>query len=130
MIGKGEKLMVWLQALTKPESKGFVTIVEGPISKYPAVKVYEENNVLKVSISGTMVLSVTATADDSAEVDELDLRPLDLNLHGDSSTSMVGASNRRCPESRRWTLRKSTSASPFPSDGLQMIRRYNQSLRR
>lgn len=92
IIGKGEKPMVWLQALTKPESKEFVTIVEGSISKYPAVKIYEENFVLKVSISGTMVLSVRSTADDSADVDELDLRPLGLNLHGDSSMLMVGAS--------------------------------------
>ncbi|MBI3546705.1 MAG: hypothetical protein HY081_08980 [Gammaproteobacteria bacterium] len=84
--------MIWLQALTKPESKEFVTIVEGSISKHPAVKIYEENNFLKVSVSGTMVLTVRATADDSAKVDELDLRPLGLNLHGDSSTLMVGTS--------------------------------------
>ena len=66
--------------------------VEGSISKHPAVKVYEEIDVLKVSVSGTTVLSVRATADNSAEVDELDLRPLGLNLHGDSSTLMAGTS--------------------------------------
>lgn len=92
IIGRGEKPMIWLQALTKPESKEFVTIVEGSISKHPAVKIYEENNVLKVSVSGTMVLSVRAIADDSAKVDELDLRPLGLNLHGDSSALIVGTS--------------------------------------
>jgi len=92
IIGKGEKPMIWLQALTKPESKEFVTIVEGSISKNPAVKVYEENDVLKVSVSGTMVLSVKATSENSAEVDELDLRPLGLNLHGDSFMLMVGDS--------------------------------------
>ena len=84
--------MIWLQALTKPESKEFVTIVEGSISKNPAVKVYEENDVLKVSVSGTMVLSVKTTSENSAEVDELDLRPLGLNLHGDSFMLMVGDS--------------------------------------
>lgn len=92
IIGRGEKPMIWLQALTKPESKEFVMIVEGSISKHPAVKVYEENDVLKVSVSGTMVLSVRATAEKSAEVDELDLRPLGLNLHGNSSMLMVGSS--------------------------------------
>ncbi|MDP2886056.1 MAG: hypothetical protein Q8P51_13670 [Ignavibacteria bacterium] len=92
IIGKGEKPMIWLQALTKPESKEFVTIVEGSISQHPAVKIYEENDVLKVSVSGTTVLSVKATAESSADVNELDLRPLGLNLHGDSSTLMVGTS--------------------------------------
>ena len=72
IIGRSEKPMIWLQALTKPESKEFITIVEGSISKHPAVKVYEENDVLKVSVSGTTVLSVRATAENSAEVDELD----------------------------------------------------------
>ena len=92
IIGRGDKPMIWLQALTKPEPKEFFMIVEGSISKDAAVKVYEENNVLKVSVSGTIVLSVRATADNSAKVDELDLRPLGLNLHGDSSRLMVGAS--------------------------------------
>lgn len=92
VIGRGEKPMIWLQALTKPESKEFVPIVEGSISKHPAVKIYEENDVLKVSVSGTTVLSVRATAENSADVDELDLRPLGFNLHGDSSTLMVGTS--------------------------------------
>jgi len=90
VVGKGDKPKVWLQALDSPDTKNFVTVVDESISKSPSVQVYENNGILKVIVSGTIVLSVKATGEDSAEVDTLDMRPLGLNLYGTKNTLMVG----------------------------------------
>lgn len=92
LIGKGEKPRIWLQAIAKPNSRDFVTVVEDSISKHPAVKIYEESGVIRVEASGTLVLAVRPTGEDSAEVEALDFRPLGLNLHGTKSSLTVGGS--------------------------------------
>ncbi len=92
LIGKGDKPRIWLQAIAKPDSSDFVTIVEESISTHPAVKIYEENNVIKVEASGTLVLTVKLTGENSAEVEILDFRPLGLNMHGTKGSLTVGGS--------------------------------------
>jgi hypothetical protein len=84
IIGKGEKPQVWLQAISNPETKEFVLIVENSISKFPTVQVNEVNGALVISVQGKKVLSVRETSGDEAIVDVLDLRPIGLNLYGDS----------------------------------------------
>jgi hypothetical protein len=90
VVGKGDKPKIWLQALTDSKTKIFMMVVEASISSHPAVKVYEDFDTLKITISGTLVLSVKATGDDSAEIDTLDMRPLGLNLYGTKNELMVG----------------------------------------
>lgn len=90
VIGKGDKPKIWLQALRDPKEKEFITIVESSISKNPAVRVYEDDDTLKINVSGTLVLSIKATGEDSAEIDTLDMRPLGLNLNGAKNELTVG----------------------------------------
>jgi hypothetical protein len=90
LIGKGEKPKVWLQALADPKKNTFVSIVEESISKHPAVKVYEDSGALKVLVGGEQVLSVRELGEDGAVVDQLDLRPIGLNIYGDKSSLKVG----------------------------------------
>lgn len=90
LIGKGAKPKIWMQAVDKPGSTDFVTIIDESISTHPAARIYEENNVIKVEVSGTLVLAVRPTGDNSAEVEILDSRPLGLNIHGTRSSLNVG----------------------------------------
>jgi len=90
VIGKGEKLKVWLQALANAQKNEFVLIVEESISKHPAVKVYEEAGVLNVMISGEIILSVEEKSSDSAVISKLDFRPIGLNLFGDANSLNAG----------------------------------------
>lgn len=92
LVGKGEKPQVWLQARSDPKNSKFVTIVEASISKHPAVKVFEDNNVLNISVAGTNILSVKASDENSAEILLLDLRPLGLNVYGNESQLQAGGS--------------------------------------
>jgi len=91
VVGKGDKPKIWLQALTDPKTKEFITLVDASISKHPVVRVYEDNDTLKITVSGTLVLSVKATGEDSAEIDTLDMRPLGLSLYGTKNELMVGS---------------------------------------
>ncbi|WP_172148021.1 hypothetical protein [Pseudomonas tumuqii] len=92
IIGKGEKPQIWLQALNNSETKEFLSVVENSVSKHPAVEVKEISGSVVVTIQGKLVLSVKAISDDSAIVDELDMRPIGLNLFGNSSSMTVGGS--------------------------------------
>lgn len=92
LIGKGFKPKIWLQAVAKPDSRDFVTIVEESISKHPAVKIYEENDVIRVELSGILVLAVKSMGENSAEVETLDFRPLGLNMHGTKGSLTAGGS--------------------------------------
>lgn len=92
IVGKGEKPQIWLQAIVNPEKKEFVTIVENSVSKHPAVKVSETDGTIQVLIQGTTVLSAKQASENSAVVDEMDLRPIGLNLHGNQDAMYVGNS--------------------------------------
>lgn len=92
LVGKGEKPQVWLQALSNPDKSEFITIVEASISKYQAVKVFEDNGALNIHVGGTRVLSVRVTGEDIAEIFMIDLRPLGINLYGNNSELKVGNS--------------------------------------
>jgi hypothetical protein len=90
VVGKGDKPKIWLQALADPKTKEFITIVDASISKHPSIKVFEQDDALKIIVSSTVVLSVKATGEDSVEIDNLDMRPLGLNLYGTKTELRVG----------------------------------------
>lgn len=90
LIGVGTTPRVWLQAISEPGSKQFVPIVADSKSAHPAVSVNVESNKLIVSVQGTVVLSVEAATQQRAIVAEFDLRPLGLNVYGNSSTLNLG----------------------------------------
>ncbi len=92
LIGKGDKPRIWLQAIAKPNSSEFVSVVEESIPTHPAVRIYEEKNVIKIEASGILILAVKLTGENSAEVEALDFRPLGLNMHGTKDSLMVGGS--------------------------------------
>jgi len=92
LIGKGAKPRIWLQAVAKPNSNDFVTIVDDSISTHPSVRVFEENNVIKIDVNRTLVLAVRSTGENSAEVESLDFRPLGLNMYGSKNSLNVGGS--------------------------------------
>jgi hypothetical protein len=92
IIGKGDKPQIWLQALSNPETKQFISIVESSVSKHSAVVVKEISGYVVVSVQGTQILKVKAKGGSNAKVEMLDLRPLGLNLSGNSTSMNVGGS--------------------------------------
>lgn len=93
VIGIGEKPQIWLQAITNPKTKEFIPIIEASVSKHPSVEVLEENGDIVVTIQGSKVLVIKEESTNKAVVSQLDLRPVGLNIFGNSKTLTVGNSN-------------------------------------
>lgn len=92
VIGKGEKPQIWVQAISDPETKEFVSIIEASVSKHPAVEILEKDGSIEVTIQDNKILIVRAESDNKAVVSHLDLRPIGLNLVGNASSLSVGGS--------------------------------------
>lgn len=93
LIGSGEEALVWLQipiASKSPKNRKFFTVVEASIPKHQAFKVLSDGDFLTVSLGGDILVRVKVLSPDSAEVDKLDLRPVGMNLFGDSHQLQVG----------------------------------------
>ncbi|OAN13329.1 hypothetical protein A3K86_16895 [Photobacterium jeanii] len=90
VIGRGSTPQIWLKAIGDSTTNELVPIVEKNKSMHPAIKVTVNNNSVLVLISGEVILSVKATSQDVMIVDKLDLRPIGLNLYGDTSSLSVG----------------------------------------
>lgn len=88
LVGKGEKPLIWLQAPTGKDE--FALIIEASISKHPAVKVLAEDESLSVHLGNKLILHIKSSSPDYAEVDEIDLRPLGINLFGNSRQLEAG----------------------------------------
>jgi hypothetical protein len=93
LIGKGAKPVIWLQAVSNPTTKQFLTVVDASIARHPAIRVSEENGKIIVTAAGKVVIAVKAISDGIAEVLELDLRPLGLNLYGDKTKLVAGGTH-------------------------------------
>ena len=92
LIGKGDKPLVWIQALENEKTSSFRLVVEASIPTDSRVRVYEEDGVLIVEAKRTTVLAVRVTGESSAEVERVDLRPFGINVHGAKAGLTVGTS--------------------------------------
>jgi hypothetical protein len=84
LIGKGDIPSVWLVAPSSPSNTEFLTFVANNESQHPEVnvQVFEQTRSVQVSFRGTTLISVKKILDDMAAVEQIDLRPLGLNICG------------------------------------------------
>ena len=94
LIGKNTVPQVWLSAKTTPESHEWKYIVEENRSLNPAVyvDVQDENRTVYVRVSNTVIIKVVAHSTTKAVIEVLDLRPIGLNVYGDSSELSLATS--------------------------------------
>jgi hypothetical protein len=90
LFGKGSKPQIWLQTLQSPHSKKFISLVDASISVHPKIRVEESNHKIFVRLDGGVVLLIEQTGEDELTVHQIDLRPLGLNLYGDSTGLYAG----------------------------------------
>lgn len=90
LIGMGALPRIWLQAVSAPGSKEFVTIVADSKPTHPAVNVAIYEGKIIISVQGRTVLVAEAREEQFAVVSEVDFRPLGLNVFGNSSNLSLG----------------------------------------
>ena len=87
LIGMNSIPQIWLSARTARGSQEWKYIVEANKSLNPAVYVdsQDENRTVYVKVSNTIIIKAVAQSATKAAIDVLDLRPVGLNVYGDSS---------------------------------------------
>jgi hypothetical protein len=93
LIGQGKNWpLVWLKAILSPAKKEFIDIVEASESRHRNAVIITDAPIDGVTIlyGSTLVLRVQKKSKDQAIVDKLDLRPLGINIFGDSQSLTMG----------------------------------------
>ena len=87
IIGGGERPQVWLQAVIDPSKNLFLPIVDNSISKDSNIKVFEDQKtgVMQIYLQNIPILQVKLDGEKRAVISLLDLRPLGLNIWGNSN---------------------------------------------
>lgn len=93
LVGCGEAPMVWLQAPVDQTGKTYVPLVAASVALHPAVSIVSDEKGLTISIGGTPVIHVIQTSTESATIDLLDLRPIGLNISGNTDSLLAGGAN-------------------------------------
>lgn len=91
LIGANGDPQIWLNARPPKPGMPWSPIIRQNRTLHPAAKLIGlGTGSIEVEIQGTRVLVLAKQPDGTFEVIRLDLRPLGLNIHGDSTKLMVG----------------------------------------
>lgn len=90
LVGKGEHPLVWIFAYTSPKSTVLIHLVEKnqPIRK--GFEILFPKNETVVSFNSIILIHVKQNSEDNAEIIEMDLRPIGVNIHGDNTGLFIG----------------------------------------
>ncbi len=92
LIGKGDQPQVWLWGLANKETKELVEVVSSNSVRIVSapIKVESENDSTCVKLNDKIIVKAVKLSDEKAMVEQIDMRPLGFNIHGDSNTLNVG----------------------------------------
>lgn len=90
LVGEGKSPRIWLQAISRPGSKEFITVVDDSRAVHPVVSVEVKDKSIVIYVGSRIVLRVESTKEGEANVSEVDFRPLGLNVFGNSSALTIG----------------------------------------
>ena len=91
LIGAGGQApRIWLQAISDPVARDFVPVVQDSRSIHPAVNVSVDGSSILILVDSHTVLKAESLGESDVIVNEIDLRPLGLNVHGDQSGLKLG----------------------------------------
>ena len=89
-VKKGDTPKVWLRRLSSNGDNSLVPVVEASKSMSPNIGVLDAFGGVVVVLNGDKILSVIERSAETVEIDFIDLRPLGLNIHGDSMKLQAG----------------------------------------
>ena len=90
LVGNDGKPKIWLN-IPSAQSGMLQPLIRANRSLHKAVNVKGDGtDKLSVSVNGKNIINLTKTSDGIPEVDQLDLRPIGLNIFGNSSTLNIG----------------------------------------
>ncbi|WP_036220906.1 hypothetical protein [Maritalea myrionectae] len=86
-IAKGTPPNIWLK--TKLKSGGELTFVEDSKSSHPDIEVADIDGKIRVTLGSEKILDLSELDGEVVDIEYLDLRPIGLNIHGDSKAGIT-----------------------------------------
>ena len=91
LVGQGKYPSVWLLALMTDERKGWAYIVKDNDASLDSVIVaHPDDATTVIFVNKSMVLVARKESDQKAEITQVDLRPIGLNIYGNREGLNVG----------------------------------------
>ena len=91
LVGKNTHPKLWLSAPKDPKATDWIDLIIGGKAMHPQVKVLssEDRREISVQFRRQSILELRVVTPDSVEIPFLDLRPVGLNIFGDSNVLNV-----------------------------------------
>ena len=86
----GQAPRIWLQAISDPDTREFIPVVQDSRSVHPAVNVSIDGSSILISIDRHTVVDAQSVGESYVRIKEIDLRPLGLNVYGNQSGLKLG----------------------------------------
>lgn len=90
LIGSNKKPLIWLSAIIDPKKKHYQDLVVASEAIHPLVTISENGSLLNIFAKNQLILSIKSDQPDSALIDNIDLRPIGINIFGDEKVLNVG----------------------------------------
>jgi len=91
LVGKGPEPLIWLNMPSKAATSAWQPLVRANLSLHRDIKIVRPKKAsVQVFVKGSLVIQVIAHSVTNAEIERLDLRPVGLNIHGDTTGLYVG----------------------------------------
>ena len=90
LIGRNQLPKIWLNAPSPKPGLEWTPLVRQNRSLHKAVRLIEQENEIIIKINSIEILRVLKISNNSANVVQMDLRPIGLNIYGDKSHLVVG----------------------------------------
>jgi len=86
----GQAPRIWLQAISDPDTRDFLPVVQDSRSVHPAVNVNIDGGSILILVDRHTVLDAESIGESDVLIKEIDLRPLGLNVYGNQSGLKLG----------------------------------------
>lgn len=97
IIGYGSKPQIWLQAVNPVKPDFPIVLIDSNIPTNKDISLFEygdnTNKLIKVKVRDILLLEVKIEGPNRATVSYMDLRPIGLNIIGDSDSLRIGSSS-------------------------------------
>jgi hypothetical protein len=93
IIGKGREPNIWLAAPVDQARSAWRFVIERSVSLHPAFSIESRISSSKpifVRAGKTIVIRISSFSENAVVIDEIDLRPIGLNIFGTTSVLQVG----------------------------------------
>ncbi len=95
LVGNGIKPLIWLNMPSKMVTGSWQPLVSANRSLHHEITISTSETKVNIIVKGSPVVKVVSRSDDTAEIEQLDLRPIGLAIYGGTDCLYIGTNQLR-----------------------------------